>query len=84
MTNYLDEINNLLASSPLVLVDVKSVYHSIILDNATFTVANSAPDKLYKYVEDFIANCIYLLDLSEDSNARNQLEAAKKILLNIH
>jgi len=84
MTDYLAEINNLLASPTLDIVAVKNLYHSILLDNALYVINNSAPDKVYKYVEEFLANSIYLLELGEENDSRIQLNAAVEILLHIH
>lgn len=84
MTDYLAEINNLLASPTLDIVAVKDLYHSILLDNALYVINNSAPHKVYKYVEEFLANSIYLLELGEENDSRIQLNAAVEILLHIH
>jgi hypothetical protein len=84
MTDYLAEIKNILSSSTLDIIAVKNLYHNIILDNAMYVISNSAPDKVYKYVEEFLANSIYLLELGEEPDSRIQLNAAVEILLHIH
>lgn len=81
MIDYLTEINNLLASPTLDIVAVKDLYHDIILENV---LNNSASHKVYKYVEEFLANSIYLLELEDEADARAQLDAATEILLHIH
>lgn len=79
MTDYLTEIKNLLASPTLNILAVKDLYHDMILDN----VLNN-PHKVYKYVEEFLANSIYLLELADEADARAQLSAATELLLHIH
>lgn len=83
MTDYLTEINNLLASSTLNIVAIKNLYHNILLDNALYVINKSTPHKVYRYVEEFLANSIYLLELNEEADSRVQLTAAAEILLHI-
>jgi hypothetical protein len=79
-TDYLAEINNLLASPVLDINAMKTIYHTILLDNAQYTIQTCIPHQFYKYVEEFIANAIYLLELENENDARTQLQAVQEIL----
>ena len=82
-TDYLSEINQLLASPLLDLNSIKNLYHNILLENAMYVIMKYSPHKVYKYVEEFLANSIYLLEMQEENDARVQLQAAKEILLHV-
>lgn len=78
------EIENLLASCPLDIVAIKDFYENVILENAIYTINNSTDHKIHKYVEEFVANSIYLLEMGEELDSRLQLEVAKEILAHDH
>lgn len=80
MINFLVEIENLLASDPLDPVAVSNVFHEALLENATFAINNHIVDRVLNYVEEFLRNAVYLLELNSEPDARFQLEAAKAIL----
>ena len=83
MTNFLTEIEMLLTSHPLDAAAVEDVFHNALLENATYTIMNHyylQNDTIMSYVEEFLRNAVYLLELDAEPDARFQLEVAKAIL----
>lgn len=82
MTNFLTEIEMLLTSHPLDAAAVEDVFQNALLENATNTVIHQylQNDTIMSYVEEFLRNAVYLLELDAEPDARFQLEVAKAIL----
>jgi len=71
----------LLGSQPLVSTLVEKVFHNCLLDNATNALLDpDRHDRTLLYVEEFLRNALYLLELDSEPDARFQLEMAKAIL----
>lgn len=81
-TGFLSKIENLLDQDPLRIAMVEDVFHEAMLENAMDAIHNDAGgnDRAMPYVEEFLRNAVFLLELDAESDARFQLEAAKAIL----
>jgi hypothetical protein len=83
MTDYLREIEMLLGLQPLVRRSVENVFHNCLLENATNALLYpNHQNHTLLYVEEFLRNALYLLELDSEPDARFQLEVAKAILSN--
>ena len=81
-TGFLSKIENLLDQDPLRIAMVEDVFHEAMLENAMDAIHNDAGgnDRAMPYVEEFLRNAVFLLELDAEPDARFQLEAAKAIL----
>lgn len=59
---------------------IQDMYHETLLENAINSITNKQ-NKHYHYVEEFLANTIYLLELGFEQEAQIQLEMVEYILL---
>lgn len=78
--DFLAEIEKLLGTDQLDPLDVINLYHDVLLENATSAINNHVEDRVMTYVEEFLQNAVYLLELHSEPDARFQLESAKFIL----
>jgi hypothetical protein len=78
--DFLSKIEKLLDQDPLKITMVEDVFHEAMLENAVDAVQNDAHDRAMPYVEEFLRNAVFLLELDAEPDARFQLEAAKAIL----
>lgn len=80
MPNFLSKIEKLLDDDPLNMKMIENVFHEAMLENAANAINNHTKDRCMPYVEEFLQNAVFLLELDAEPDARFQLEAAKAIL----
>lgn len=80
-TNFLSKIEKLLDHDPLNMTMIEDVFHEAMLENAMDAIHNGTKDHSMLYVEEFLRNAMFLLELDAEPDARFQLEAAKAILM---
>jgi len=79
-TDFLSKIEKLLDHDPLNMTMIEDVFHEAMLENAVDAIHNHTKDRSMPYVEEFLRNAVFLLELDAEPDARFQLEAAKAIL----
>ena len=83
-TEFISKIEKLLDYDPLNLTMVEDVFHEAMLENAVESINDDKKtnnNRVMPYVEEFLRNAVFLLELDSESDARFQLETAKAILL---
>lgn len=78
--DFLPKIEKLLDHDPLNIEMVEDVFHEAMLENAVDSIHNHTKGRRMPYVEEFLRNAVFLLELDAEPDARFQLEAAKAIL----
>lgn len=87
----LKHVQELLATGSLKVEIIRNFYHDVLLENAIHSLLpppleNTQKDYYhsyhhYHYVEEFLANTIYMLELGMETEARTHLEVVEYILL---
>lgn len=82
--DFISKIEKLLEYDPLDIAIVEDVFYEAMLENTVEAIHDDKKtnrNRVMPYVEEFLRNAVFLLELDSEPDARFQLEAAKAILL---